>query len=310
MKNFEEILDSAIKKCDGYISLNESMFNQIYPYTTENIAGYVDMFDYKNKTTLTVGSSADQVISMGLKGALQVDVIDVCPYTKFYFYLKKTAIMTLDYDTFLDFFCYKDYPNLLCRNNERVFNKETFDKIKIALRLLDYESFLFWDELFDLYDPIIIRNRLFSGDEDKLMVIINMVPYLKDKNSYREAKKGISKIVPNFINSDIFKHNFDKCYDNVILSNICTYNKATELKKLMDKVDNYLNKDAKVLFAYLYQTKRNTVYNSDWAEIYDLEKTFSVLQKYISNYEEIVGVRGILFKDDEIKDMVLTYDKK
>lgn len=309
MNDFEKVLDGAIKKCDGYIGSGYSMFHVIYPYTTENISGYVDMFDYENKTTLTVGSSADQVLSMGLKGALQVDVIDVCPYTKFYFYLKKAAIMTLDYNAFLEFFCYDNYPRTF-KKNKKVFNKQSYNKIKDTLRLLDYESFLFWDELFNLYDPIRIRDYLFSNDEDQLRVITKIVPYLDNENVYNRFRKDVIKIVPNFITADIFEYDFNKKYDNVVLSNICKYYGIRGLRSLMDKLSNYLNKDAKVLFAYLYQTKRNTVYNSDWEEIYDLDKTFNILGDYISSYEEIIGVSGIRFKDDETKDMLLIYNKK
>lgn len=308
MSYFEKVLDSAIKKCDGYIDDYKNIFNRIYPYTTENVTEYINLFDFKDKRTLTVGSSSDQVISMGLNGALAPDVIDICPYTKFYFNLKKAGILTLNYNEFLEFFCYHNYPKNFIKN-KKVFNKQSYYKLKDILRLLDYESFLFWDELFNNYDAITIRNRLFLDDEEKYDVIINIVPYLKDEETYNKAKKDILKVIPNFINENIFNYNFNKSYDNVLLSNICQYYDVLKLKDLMDKLNTNLNKNAKVLMAYLYQTKRGTMYNHNWASIYDLENTFKELNNYISHYKEIESVKGIKFSDNEIKDMLLIYKK-
>ena len=59
---FEETLYKASSTCDGsfrYIS----EFSKIYPFTTENIAGYIDYFDFDDKSLLTVGSSGDQILN-------------------------------------------------------------------------------------------------------------------------------------------------------------------------------------------------------------------------------------------------------
>ena len=64
------------------------------------------MFDLKDKSLLTVGSSGDQVINASLKNCKDITVLDINPFTKYYFNLKKAAILTLKYEEFCKFFCY------------------------------------------------------------------------------------------------------------------------------------------------------------------------------------------------------------
>ena len=52
MENFENILNSAIDRCDGKIIYDKAFnkgFERIYPFATENISGYIDTFNLKNK---------------------------------------------------------------------------------------------------------------------------------------------------------------------------------------------------------------------------------------------------------------------
>ena len=44
MENFENILNSAIDRCDGKIIYDKAFnkgFERIYPFATENISGYI-----------------------------------------------------------------------------------------------------------------------------------------------------------------------------------------------------------------------------------------------------------------------------
>ena len=78
-------------------------FDKIYNFTTENIDGYIDKFDLKDKSLLTVGSSSDQVLNAFYCGCKDITLMDINPYIKEYFYLKKAAIITLDYEDFFKF---------------------------------------------------------------------------------------------------------------------------------------------------------------------------------------------------------------
>ena len=125
---FESILTQAILRCDGYYpTYSRNGFFQIYPFTTENISGYIENFILENKSLLTIGSSGDQVINAWLHGCKDITVIDICPFTKFYFYLKIAGIIVFDYSTFLNFFCHRDFPKVFY-DNKNSFDLDNFRK--------------------------------------------------------------------------------------------------------------------------------------------------------------------------------------
>lgn len=97
--------------------------------------------------------------------------------------------------------------------------------------MLDYESFLFWDELFSLFDPITIRKQLFSTD----------------------------------IIDDIYNVSFDKKFDNIFLSNLGQHYSINELEKLLNKLSFNLNDNGKMFGSYLYKTTKDTEYREEWA---------------------------------------------
>lgn len=308
-KNFDSILNNAMRRCEGlFVKELYDKFQTIYPFTTENISGYINLFNLKDKKLLLVGSSGDQVINAILNGCYDITVFDINSYAKFYYYLKITAILTLEIDEFLTFFRYKDFPKVFKDNND-VLNKKTYYKLKSKLRLLDYESYLFWDELFESFTPLDIRNRMFSNDEDRTDVIRSCNNYLSSKESYYTVREKIKVVKPKFINGDLFEDNIEGEYDSIWLSNIGTYVKKMEkLKDLVYKMKTHLKKNGKLLIVYLYTTKRDTIYRSDWSSIYDLDKTFDILYEYNPYLVSFTGIKGLIFKDDSIKDSVLICD--
>ena len=156
-------IDNALRRCkDMYApdGANKYGFYKIYPFTTENINGYIDNFSLEGKSLLTVGSSCDQLLNAILKGSVDITLLDICPYVKYYYYLKVVSLLHLTRTEFLEFFRYIDFPELYLYN-QNVFKREIFEKIKMDLRILDYESYLFWDELFQVYGSIGLRKKLF-----------------------------------------------------------------------------------------------------------------------------------------------------
>ena len=83
-------------------------FSKIYPFTTENIAGFIDFFDLKDRSLLTVGSSGDQPINAALKGCKDITVVDVNPLTRYYYYFKVATILSLKMEELLKFLNYLD----------------------------------------------------------------------------------------------------------------------------------------------------------------------------------------------------------
>ena len=185
------------------------------------------------------------------------------------------------------------------------------------MRLLDYESYLFWDELFHNYDSEIIRRSLFSSDEGHSNEITSTNTYLKDKDNYYELKNKVRKVRPNFINDDIFRGIFGYTYfgrkfDNIWLSNLSSYNSISDLSNLVDDLVKIMNDNGSILISYMYDTQldSNYEYRDDWPEIYDLDKTLKCFEKYNPVFLNFIGIEGILFKKDiGFQDAALIYKK-
>ena len=308
---FESVLLEAILRCDGCFFTGDKLrkgFGQIYPFTTENINGYIKNFDLNNKSLLTVGSSADQVINASLFDCRDITVIDINPYTKFYFYLKLASIIDLSYDEFCLFFCYRDYPKY-CKNNKDVFSKKLYEKVKSSLRILDYESYLFWDELFNTYNGEVIRKKLFSYDEYNLRVINNINLFMSSDEYFNVTKEKVKKIIPVFIIGDIFDITLDKKFDNIWLSNLGTYHKLNEVKLLVDKIYNNLNDNGKLLMCYLYETNEYSKYEVNWQEIYNLNKVFDKFSEYNLELVNFIGIRDIIFEKNRDNDAMILIKK-
>ena len=311
-KELEEALYTAKERCEDNIILDEASMNgfeEIYPFTTENIAGYIDYFDLQDKSLLTVGSSGDQIINAAFKGAKDITLLDINPYAKYYYYLKAAGILELNPTDFNEFFRYNDYPKVF-KYNKKVFDKASYKKLKSTLKSLDNDSYLFWDELFDMYQPDHIRFSLFSNDEYGTSVLGKSNLYLQSENTYDEAKTKLKELRPEFINEDIFKSNLTKNYDNIWLSNIACYLYQDKIKGMTDKFADKLAVDGKLLISYLYSIDMNTEYDDDWSPIYDLKNDLELLKEYSPIFHFFKGVNGIKHNDDDIKDSVLIYQKK
>lgn len=306
---FEETLYKASSTCDGsfkYIS----EFSKIYPFATENVSGYIDYFDLKDKSLLTVGSSGDQVLNAFYNGARDITLFDINEYAKFYVYLKIAAIMSLSYKEFKAFFFRHGLTPFV--RNHHMFSPELYEKIKGNLRLLDYESFLFFDELFSLYEPTKIRERMFDDDEDRNVVIKGMNKYLKDEESYNKLQAIIRKINFRYIHGNIFEEDVAGKFDNIFLSNLCTVANLEQLKSLLQKLDrNNLNSGGSIQLGYLWNASFDSEeYKDDWKEIYKMPIAKDYLKEFITEAYQVPGPRDILWEDPTKKDLVLIYRKK
>lgn len=314
MENFEKLLCSASKKCEGYYDEYcaknlMNIFMNIYPFTTENIAGYIDNFDLKDKSLLTVGSSGDQVLNAIFKCCRDITVIDINPYTKFYYYLKVAGILNFNLNEFKSFFRYKEYPNVFV-DNEKVFSLDLYQKLKDDLRILDYESYIFWDELFSNHKLYKVRWELFSNDEGCNNEIDNSNIYMSSEENFNQLKKKVRGVRPDFINKDIFYYIFDRRFDNIWLSNVGSYHSTLEMSELIDYfLDDKLNENGNMLISYFYRTLIDSEFDTSWPDIYDLEKTFRFFNKYNPSFINFTGIEGLRKKDSKIKDAVLIYKK-
>lgn len=310
MNNLELNLMKAKSICDGKFIYCEP-YSRIYTFTTENINGYINYFDLKNKSLLTVGSSGDQILNAYFYGARDITLFDINPYAKYYVYLKVAAILSLTYDEFQCFFFKRGIDN---NSNKDVFSPNLFNKMKLIMKELDYESFYFFNELFSLYDDDTIRIRysLFDDDEYRNVVIKNFNVYLRNEELYNKLKKKLYDIHFKYINGNIFEDNINLQYDNIFLSNLCTITNLKEFKELIKKLDfNNLKDNGSIMLGYLWDTHFNSdKYLDNWKEIYKLPITKEVLKKYITEHHSVNCARDFLWDEDKRNDLVMIYRKK
>ncbi len=262
MSNLEEDIKGAKSVLNKHFStIQYSNHSKIYAFSNENLNGCFDNFDFNNKKCLTVLGSSDQALDMYLRGASEITTFDINILTKYFFYLKKAALLSnLTKEEYIRFF----YPNgtPYSYDNDSEYYYEIFSKI---ITNLSDENLIFWNNLFDSYPPPYISRNLFYADMDSRKIIETNIKYLNGDNYY-ELRDKIKNMKVNFINTDVLdlpKKISDK-YDFIYLSNIMEYfNSITEYKKLIFKLGNNLNIDGNIIVCYFfymlkyyYSTKR------------------------------------------------------
>ncbi len=287
-------------------------FDLIYPFTTENINGYLSLYDLKNRNVLTVGSSSDQIINSFVMGAKEVDSFDINPFTEYYFNLKKAGIMELDLYEFNTFFSLVNNSRLLFKN-ENAFNRELFNKLS---KSMDGETLIFWNSLYKEYSPLQIRKRLFSNDEFPTKVLKRMNAYL-DEEKYIKLKHTINSLNPKFYNyslNEISKHLTDN-YDYILLSNISHYlfimynNSLNSFKDDVLALEKHLNTNGIIFFAYLYDMDKNTKVMPHWDIIHRTDYVQEVFGKENVEMKSFTSISSLENDYYKSKDSVLVYKK-
>lgn len=303
MMTLDEKNKLALRIINGQINIYDDRFKKIYPFTTENISGYIDKFKLKGTKLLTVGSSADQAINASLHGCRDITILDICPYTKEHFYLKNACIQKMSKEEFERFLFYKGYHIGLFENG-KVLNHKTFSEISDILQELDADSYEFWSQLFKKKRPSSIRKCLFSNDEYNPEVIRRINPYLQDTQAYEKARQALQDTKMTFLEGDIMTYDLPETYDNIILSNIpCNY-PLSQTNKLLEKLISHLNPGGQILVSYLYALYPNLDFYEGEAEIYDIIKA----QRELPKPTELSTFKSV--NCSYVTDGVLVYKKE
>lgn len=241
-------------------------FSSIYPFTTENIAGYMNELDLTNKKVITVTGSSDHIINAILKGCNDITTFDINPLTKYYMDLKLSAIKELSYKEFLDFMLY---------DTNKSFSYEIIKRLD-----MDNESKEFWlNELTkNDYDGLKMKHSdLFNLKYFDFQNKIDCNLYLNEEN-YAIIKDRLGLVKIKFLKSNLKDLKIDEKYDYMFLSNISDY--INTFYK-----DNYLDNYKKLVFNFLENVK--VIY---FAYIYDVEsKEKRSAIDSIENVKELFG---------------------
>jgi len=278
-------------------------FSSLYPFTTENLNGYLKDVDLKDKSILTVGSSADQIINSIFYGAKAITCFDINPYVKYYFDLKKAAIQALDYDEFLNYFCYYDCTNKI--TNENAFNIKSYQKLS---QHLSETSKLFWDSLYLEFSGNEFRKQLFTDDEYSATVLKNINTYL-NKQNYNLIKTTINNVQPKYIVGDISElaTKAKNKYDFVFLSNILVYlvklNGADYLNKFKNLLDSLnLNDGGKIFISYDYNADHKFHYLKK-------EDVLKVFGENNLEHKKFEGMYNFVYNENDNYDAIYIYSK-
>ena len=239
---------SLIDKIDNYLinDIYDNDFFMVYPFTNENINGYLPYFDLMNKSLLTVGSSGDQAINAIVSGCDDITVCDICPLTKSYYYLKMAALLCLSRDDFLSFLCKTKYDN---HSNPHLLTLNTFRKIRSTLKSIDYDSYYIWEYLYKNYNRYYI-DELFRCDIADLDNIIGFNKYLNSDSNYLQARKMLQNVLVNFICDDIAIFNINRKFDNIWFSNVAQYLDRDKVIAMGNNGIRMLNDNGSILLCY------------------------------------------------------------
>lgn len=285
----EENIKKACSVIDGNYDKRylDEFFLRLYSFTNENLKAYMNLFKYHGKKVLTTGSSCDQALNLISYRCKDISVFDINPFVKYYYELKKAAILYLDQPKYLDFFHGYREKNSFLTNRIKVLDKETYNKIS---KYMDEDSKKFWDELFNKYDSLKIKKNLFMiGEEKSRNNIIYNNRYLEHDN-YMNLRNEFDKANVKFYHDSLpAMRLIEDEYDYIFLSNIFDYifNLPSKMideydevmvgyKVVLEKVMNKLKDGGTLFYHYVWDAKDN-----DYEILY---------QKYLSSFSERIVI--------------------
>jgi len=246
-KELEDVKKYLLKHKE--FSYDFGNYSRIYNMTTENISGFLNNYDLKDKRVLTVAGSGDQRLNAYLLGASDVTCFDVNPFCELHLRLKDTAIKILNYDDFVKFFGLFDLRTFFDRN---IFNELS--------SYLDYETYLFYDFIMNNSSNIKPDDVYFDfNNKLSLMKVVNN--YINNEN-YNKLSKILRKEHLNFININV--DNLPELlkgekFDFILLSNISDYihmiYSEYDLEKFRDLINrlmDLLNLYGVIQVGYIY----------------------------------------------------------
>lgn len=282
----------------------------LYPFSTENLTGFLTEDKLQDKKVLLTGSSADQLITAQLYGAKEITCFDLNPLVEYLYDLKMAAIKTLPLDEFLDFFYYRN-------RNLDAFSMDKYHKIRTEL---SDDTKDFWDNLYQRYHEIYFRDKLFFSSEEELdrEKYKNYLPYLMKENyQILRNKTNLSKV--SFIETNVL--DLDKIltesYDLIYFSNIFSriemlsfYNDSyiKNLYKFMKGILEHVNENGVVMLDYLYSYNKKDFF--DFSKKYAHHIQFPVRMFKCQSQMTYQEVDSVVEFSASKKDTMVCYTKK
>ena len=299
-KEIEKIIEYLNIK--GTFSGNFKGYSLLYSMTTENISGFLNQYDLRNKRVLTVAGSGDQRYNCLLRGASEVTCFDVNPLVDLHLRLKDTAIKRLSHDEFLRFFgVRKD------KNGKTFLDKSIFNKIK---NYLDEDVYLFYYYIINEFRGC-PSQRAYNDFDYEYGHMTKLSNYIS-KDNYGKMSEIIDGKEIDFVNVNIAnlpdilgKEKFDM----ILLSNISDYihlfygdNHMEVFKEIIDRLVDNLYVGGIMEVGYIYDE-----YSSkDDVSKFHIDKSRNrVFSKEEYPVQSVLG-----FYEKKSHDKIVTYQKK
>ena len=210
-------------------------YDYIYPFTNDRIKSIFNNLDVTGGL-LTVTGSGDHALNGILHGATRIVSFDINKLAKYFSELKRIAILTLEYDEFIEFY---RIDRSLKIPNHNIFVKDISKPLyyKVCSNL-DFANARFFELLIEFLFNTGRSNfsyRQFNPLENEYI----------DPFKYYELKEKIQSVLIEYIDSDIItldkKLNDDK-YSAIVFSNILNYFSLGELKGFYKMVQSTYSK--------------------------------------------------------------------
>lgn len=272
MNGVKNIIDRQLNAGKIYVFGRPfSECQKVYKETNENIAGYMQKLDFKNKQkALSVLASGDHILNLIYYGILNIDAFDTNRLTEYYSLgLKRGALLAFTYEEYLLF-------------NQKLTDPSTSieelnSMISLCYPYMEEKYRKFWQEIMEY------NYQSQKNNKEKLnvflMLLMNIASnyqithnnaYLKDKESYELMRKNLWKAHITFECRNALNLGEKKGkYDLIFLSNIPDYFASSfgyywdysKLQNYEDSLKNIVNENASIALAYLikfYSIPSNT----------------------------------------------------
>ena len=203
-------------------------FQNIYPFTTETISGYIENMDLKDKKVLTVGSSCDQALNSLLLGASDVTVFDINDKVQYFYELKRLLILsTPREDLVSEVLSYKDFSY-----SEDIFPQKQLEKMNLYLK--NDENYNKLREIIESKDINFITGNVFeienylpTNNQYDRVILSNVLQYIPDNKNVYELYEQISKCTTEealiqlyYLYGTMFPKRFNKILNEFTNNNI------------------------------------------------------------------------------------------
>ena len=299
-----------IEKAIEYLNIKGTLsgdfkgFSLLYSMTTENISGFINQYDLRNKRVLTVAGSGDQRYNCLLRGAREVVSFDVNPLVDLHLRLKETAIKELSHEEFLKFFGVKRD-----KKDTSFLDKSIFNKLK---NHLDKDVYSFYYYVINEFRGQVFK-RVYNEFDYRYSHMIDLSNYIS-KDNYKKMPEIIDGKKIKFVNSNISTlpdELYGEKFDMILLSNISDYvhyfygdDHMKVFKEVIDRLVDNLYDGGIMEVGYIYQ-EYDKKHEKDFSKFRIDKSRDKVFSKEEYPVQDILG-----FYEKEPHDKIVTYQKK